>query len=413
MTNPILPINRSPGWHKYFRVGMLSRLALSGYSYRRLPGVLVGFVLCIILMLGLWPFHSPMNDVRWLSRTGGVSFGRFGTVRSLRPLKPSRPQGEVNGTVEIWVQPGRWTKSATILALFTPKHPFLFSLHQAMTDLELQTTVQRGETQRKAVLSVHEAFGQALREKKSVFISVTYGPEGTKVYLNGVLAETSPSFQIQQDALTGRVLVGDSPRRPDSFQGLIRGLAFYDKKLAEEQIFRHYRTWTKYGHPAITEDEQNIALYLFDGGAGPVIHDRSAASTDLYIPERYTVINKISMEPFWEEFEMSRSYWKNVVENVVGFLPVGFVFYGYFRDTRRIGRAMIVTVALGLALSLTIEILQTFLPTRNSGTTDLITNTLGTYGGTLFYRHVCPIFATKMQFGTGFWTRTAYRAKTA
>jgi hypothetical protein len=371
---------------------MVSRRALSGYFYRRLPSILAIVVSCIILMLGLWPLHSPMNDVRWLNRTSGLSFGRYGTVRSLSPLTLSRPQGEASGTLEIWVQPARWTKSATVLALFTLEHPFFFSLRQAMTDLEIQTTVQKGEAQRKVCLSVHEAFGQALREQKSVFISVTYGPEGTTVYLNGALAETSPNFHIPQNAFTGRVLVGDSPRRPDSFQGLMRGLAFYDEKLADEQILRHYLTWTKYGHPAIAEDEQNIALYLFDEGEGPVIHDRSAGSADLYIPERYTVINKISMEPFWEEFKMSRSYWKGVIENIVGFLPVGFFFYAYFRDARLVRRPMLVTVASGLLTSLTIEILQTFLPTRYSGTTDLITNTLGTYAGGLCFTKIYPLF---------------------
>ena len=131
-------------------------------------------------------------------------------------------------------------------------------------------------------------------------------------------------------------------------------------------------------------------------GPGTVIHNQAAAGADLYIPERYTVADKISLEPFWKEFNMSRNYWKNNLMNVVGFLPVGFVFYAYFRVARPIRRAMLVTIAVGAATSLTIEVLQAFLPTRDSGTTDLITNTLGTYVGVLCYRDIYPIFTQKI-----------------
>lgn len=45
-----------------------------------------------------------------------------------------------------------------------------------------------------------------------------------------------------------------------------------------------------------------------------------------------------------------------------------------------------VTVLCGAAISLTIEILQEYIPGRDSGLMDVITNTFGTFLGALLFR---------------------------
>ena len=71
--------------------------------------------------------------------------------------------------------------------------------------------------------------------------------------------------------------------------------------------------------------------------------------------------------------------------NIIGFVPLGLALRAYWTLVRPIQRPALVTTALGLAVSLTIELLQSVIPTRNSGTTDLFTNSLGTYLGFLLY----------------------------
>jgi glycopeptide antibiotics resistance protein len=89
------------------------------------------------------------------------------------------------------------------------------------------------------------------------------------------------------------------------------------------------------------------------------------------------------LERPWSEFHSRWSYWVNVGINIAGFIPLGFFFRAYFSAIGNIKRATGLTIALGFAVSLTIEVLQAFLPTRDSGMNDLITNTFGTSLGAI------------------------------
>ena len=44
--------------------------------------VICACVLLGILVAGLWPFHSPKNEVTWVSHGNGLRFGKYGTVVS-------------------------------------------------------------------------------------------------------------------------------------------------------------------------------------------------------------------------------------------------------------------------------------------------------------------------------------------
>jgi glycopeptide antibiotics resistance protein len=109
------------------------------------------------------------------------------------------------------------------------------------------------------------------------------------------------------------------------------------------------------------------------------------SGNDLHIPERYFVLHAPFLKLPWDEFQLSWSYCKNVLINIGGFVPLGFFFCAYFSSVRRLDRAVLATIVLGGVVSFAIEVLQAYLPTRDSGVTDIITNTLGTaVGATLF-----------------------------
>jgi hypothetical protein len=341
-------------------------------------------VLCIILTLGLWPFHAPKNGVTWLRERDGLRFGKYGTVIGSSAFEMATSQGnELSGSLEIWLLPERVPDSSTILAFCTPDDPFRFSLHESQTDLRLQFAVPNSRTRTRAQkLYINDVF----RKAQPAFITITSGTSGTAVSIDGVLARRAPEFRLPANRFTGRIVLGDSPGQTDSFAGQLLGFAIYNRELTQPQLWKHYETWTRAGRPEIQNDEGNVALYLFDERAGKVVHNRVTSKVDLSIPEKYVVLDQIFLEPFWREFGMTWSYWGAALKNIVGFIPLGFCFCARLSVARRVKHVTLTAVVLGALVSLTIEILQAYLPTRDSGMTDIITNTLGTWVGVTWFR---------------------------
>jgi len=363
-------------------------------------------VLCVLLTLGLWPFHTPMNEVTWLGSRNGLRLGEFSSVISSTAFPMTSADEGASGSIEVWLQPRRIWDSSTILAFCAPGNPPQFSLRQAQVDLELRSEI---------LDDLHPAntrslyVDNALRKPGPVFVTITSGIRGTAVYTDGVLSRTAPQFRLPARAFTSRLVLGDSPGQTDSWSGQLLGLAIYRRELTAAQILRHYETWTQGGQPHVSEDESNAALYLFNERAGSVVHNRARSGVDLYIPEKYEVLDKIFLEQFWKEFNMSQSYWESALKNIVGFIPFGFCVFPCL-SAHKLKHAALATVILGTLVSLTIEVLQAYLPTRDSGTTDLFTNTLGTYIGVVAFRVVSPILATKFSWLTLVnWSRGASR----
>jgi hypothetical protein len=356
----------------------------------RILGVLCVLVFCGILTAGLWPFDYPTNEVTWLRNANGVRFGRYGTVLSSGAFKAPSSRDEASCSLEIWFQPLHSEDSNTLLAFYSPENIIQFSLHQSEANLALQHGSPHEHVQTRGARLVYA--DEIFRERKLQLIAIASGVRGTRIYVDGALTRTAPQFRLSPDDLTGELVLGTSPVVNDGWSGQLRGLAIYKQELTAAQVSRHFETWTAKGRPELSQNESVLALYLFDERQGRIVHDRGGSGIDLYIPERYLILHEKFLEPPWKEFHSGWSYWQNVGINIGGFIPLGFFFCAYLTSERQISRPAVVTVILGAAVSFTIEVLQAYLPTRDSGMTDIITNTLGTGLGVVLYRWKAALF---------------------
>ena len=340
-------------------------------------------VLSCILVAGLWPFHAPRNEVSWLSQENGVLFGKHGSIVSAGSFKAHVSQGDNSCSLEIWLKPSRGDSGGMILAFYWPDSRVTpFALRQFRGGLVLERDAQ-ARFDKKAAMYVGDVFSI----QKPVFVTITSGNAGTATYVDGTLVKRVPDFAFSNRDLTGQFVVGNAPTTSYSWSGIVKGFAIYDRELSAAGVKKSFADWTKGNQLDSAKSEGVVARYLFDEGKGDLVHNQVNSATDLLIPGRFFILHELFLERPWAEFRPGWSYWKNVGINVVGFIPLGFFFYAYFYHLLKAKHPAAVTVAFGFAVSLTIEVLQAFLPTRDSGMTDLITNTLGTAVGVIVFRH--------------------------
>jgi VanZ family protein len=345
----------------------------------RIPGLICVLVLVGILAAGLAPFGRPRNAVTWLGNQNGVRLAKHGTIWSSGTFVAADAQRVPSCSLEIWLQPDSTIASGTLLAFSTPENPLQFVLQQyhALLILSRRTREEQDRTQ---TIGSEGVFQRIV----PVFVTITSGPETTSMYVDGTLARSFPGIPIGKDC-AGELVLGTSPTGKSGWAGKLKGLALYQQELTAAEVLRHYQSWTSQGRPELSANERAIGVYLLNERAGDAIHNDVPSGIDLYIPKHFVVLHQQFLQPFWKEFQPKPSYWKDILVNIVGFIPLGFFFCAYWSSVRPIKHPGLTTVVLGLAVSLTIEVLQSYLPTRDSGTTDLITNTFGTFLGVRLY----------------------------
>jgi hypothetical protein len=351
----------------------------------KLLGVICAFVLLGMLVAGLWPFHAPRNAVSWMGTGTGLLFGKDGSIVSASPFKARAAQGDNSCSLQIWLEPSGIDSGAggMILAFYSPERQVApFALRQWRGGL-----VMEHEGQGISGKRTETYLGDVLNVQKPVLLTITSGEAGTVTYAEGRLVKKFANLAISNQDLTGQFVIGNAPTTAYSWSGQLKGLAIYNRQLSAAEVSQSSVDWTKGSDLDLTKHEGAAARYLFDEGHGNVVRNEVDSSTNLLIPERFFVLHPEFLERPWDEFRPGWRYWKNIAVNVVGFIPLGFFFYAYLSHVRKCKYPAALAIALGFAVSLTIEVLQAFLPTRDSGMTDLITNTFGTAVGVMAFRH--------------------------
>jgi len=344
---------------------------------KRILATLSGAAVLALLFATLWPFNPFLkNQVNWLEETDGVRLGKHGLLRSEFSLHAKAAVGTGPCSLEFVVRPVPKNPGDTILSIYRPENASQFLVRQWTDSLLVMEDLGKSDREpRTKKLDVDHAF----QVDKSHLITFTSSASQTIVYLDGIRILTSNKFLIPLGTLLGEIVVGNSATDYEPWSGEFRGLAIYSKELAPASVSQHYANWMhgNVERTANAELDGLIARYNFSERSGSIIHNSTAGGPILMIPPHFSVPHKVFLQSPANEFEASWIYANDVLRNIAGFMPLGFILCSYFLATSVQRNAFFFATAAGGTLSFFIEVMQSYVPQRVSGWTDVITNTLG------------------------------------
>jgi VanZ family protein len=318
--------------------------------------------------------------VVWSQDGLGLKFKRNSLVVSNAALQPPG-NDDHRYTIELLLRPAATTVSNTILGFYSHSRPTQLVVRQYHDGL---LVTHDGHSERDPSRKIKFDADHIFNVGRFVQLTISSGTAGTTVFVDGQLAERIPTFKISRDELAGEIVVGTSPISHSLWTGDLRGLAIYSKELTAADALQHYKEWTE--QSGNFDRDAALARYNFSEGAGSEIHDEVASGPKLEVPEAFSVPHKGFLLSPIAEFTPDRNYVVDILVNIAGFIPLGVIVCAYLLWIARLPKAiMLAAVACGL-LSLTIEILQYFIPPRGSGITDVITNSLGGLIGAMLLR---------------------------
>jgi hypothetical protein len=347
--------------------------------------LMLGLVVISMLYFGFrLKGYRPTNNVRWSDAGPGITFDRYG-IAYTEPIVWSSPGGKDAFSLEIALQPG------TLRGGFY----FVFLAHSGDDARQLligqwksSFVAMHGDDYDNRRKSPKVAVDIGHGGKEPVLLSLVSEPRGTQLYLNGVLKKENPALHLRwPDGGTGaHLILGNSIYGHNFWRGAVTGVALYGHVLTREQVDRNYRAWRERGDFSFAQPYVTEALYLLDEGGGDIAYDRSGYGRHLMVPATMRILKKEVLMPLWRTGRLQWYYDKDTYVNFFGFWPLGFLAAAALALSRRFTKYYIPgALAAAFLFSLSIELGQSWIPSRISSLLDLILNTAGAAFGILLF----------------------------
>lgn len=347
--------------------------------------VLLGITFCIgvaMVYFGIrFKGFRPVNRVEWLPAGEGISFSR-----SAMAFVEGFDVGGADGSAAAGVSIEMVLRSQS---LDTSNFQYILSVHAGSDERQLLIgqwrqwlIVMNGDDYdgKKGLQKVYVDLGSD--PARGVWLSIVSDGAGTRVYLDGRRVKFNPNLHLffPGQGSGAWLVVGNSVYGRHAWQGAVMGMALYGYALGDETVRSRAAGWgAESGGFGLERDLSPVVFYRFERSADGRVKNLADDRFHLEIPEMLKILKKEFLG-FPRVADLGRwAMVKDVMLNLAGFVPLGFMLCAVAGRFKGVWRRYDWMVAVGLAFvfSLSLEVVQAWIPSRDSSLLDLVMNTAG------------------------------------
>jgi VanZ family protein len=327
---------------------------------------LSSFIL-ILFIIGLWPFNFFQLNMVSQDTVGGLCLNRPAIVYTEIPPEKLLALKEFTILLCLSSALSDSRNFATIFGYSLDDEHFNFMIVQWRNRLvfKLNTVGMKG--------GIYFAIDNFFVKDKKVWIAIVCDGNKLSCYQDGEIKgeKITGPLNFSNWVSTYPLVIGSQSTGKSFWKGNIYSIGVFNQPLAQKEIK---------GLPIHAEEFSSLIYYSFTDSSGSTVTDHGKGQpANLKIPQYFRPYKRILLEKLPTSFNYYRHNLSDLIINIIGFIPFGFLLSIYLtRKGLNLGSTLILCMVFGFTISLTIEVVQAFLPSRSSDMIDIVTNTLGT-----------------------------------
>ena len=228
---------------------------------------------------------------------------------------------------------------------------------------------------------------------KKYYITLTYDGMSEKLYVDGKLREISSALEGTFSNWDPKAffVIGNEYTGDRLWQGKIFLVGLYNRALGDEEIYQNYKDVRSSDTTVIGSRKNHnglIRYYTFSEGKGDVVYNQAKQETSGHLIPVNLRLNSLKSFNFKFSLEDISSYLRDIVFNIIGFIPLSLVLFLNASKYRSVFLNIYFRpILIGIIISILLEFLQVFSTTRVPTILDVLCNLIGTVIGS-FSLHI-------------------------